>query len=76
MPTTQERIAAMAANARQNAKGHAITLDLYVYPNGKGAVRAKGETGYRRALPSNNDDDLARIVRAIVGEIRDNADIT
>jgi hypothetical protein len=70
MPTTEQRIVALAALARPTRKGHAVTLDLYVYPDGTSALRAKGITGHRRALRCRDDDALERVVHGVVAAMR------
>lgn len=72
MPTTTERIRALAANARPTKKGQVVTLDVYVYPDGTSAVRAKGVTGLGHSLQCNHDEDFASIVTGVMQEMRDN----
>ncbi len=71
MLSTRERVVALARNARPTSKGQVVTLDVYVYPNGTSAVRAKGVTGLGHSLQCNDDEDLASIVKGVVQEMRD-----
>jgi hypothetical protein len=70
MPTTEERITAIAASARQNKKGRAVTLDLYAYPDGSSFVRPKGKTGVGHSVRCEDDAAMAYVLKAVVKEIR------
>ncbi len=64
-----ERTEALAANARPTPKGQAVTLDVYVYPDGTSAVRSKGDTG-SHSHQCNTDGDLAITVQGVAQQMR------